>query len=108
MSICEEIFSISPIPKILDCKSHLLQAKAYLSPTGAPPRWSAGLPSATGTARSTHLLHFLEKNIQSYQNTGRLYIQTLVLDFRGEKTFLLKLNGTFHISLTAQHSCIIT
>lgn len=37
MSICEEIFGISPIPKILDCKSHLLQAKAYLSPTGAPP-----------------------------------------------------------------------
>lgn len=35
MSICEEIFGISPIPKILDCKSHLLQAKAYLSPTGA-------------------------------------------------------------------------
>lgn len=36
MTICEEIFGISPIPEMLDCKSHLLQAKAYLSPPGVP------------------------------------------------------------------------
>lgn len=36
MTIGEEIFGISPIPEMLDCKSHLLQAKAYLSPPGVP------------------------------------------------------------------------
>lgn len=32
MTICEEISGISPIPKILDSRSHLLQGKPYLSP----------------------------------------------------------------------------
>lgn len=36
MTICEEILCISPIPKILDCRSHLLQAKPYLSPMEIP------------------------------------------------------------------------
>lgn len=91
MTICEEILGISPIPKILDCRSHLLQAKAYLSSL----RWAAGLPSAAGTARSTHLLHNLQKNTQSYQNTGRLYIQTLELDFRRKKCSFLNWMALF-------------
>lgn len=36
MTLCEEISGISAIPKMLDCRSHLLQAEPYLSPTGVP------------------------------------------------------------------------
>lgn len=36
MIVREEILGISPIPKIFDSRSHLLQAKPYLSPMGVP------------------------------------------------------------------------
>lgn len=58
MTLCEEISGISAIPKMLDCRSHLLQAEPYLSPYGSPQRWAAGLPSAHGTAQRSNSCTF--------------------------------------------------
>lgn len=83
MTLCEEISGISPIPKILDCRSHLFQAQPYLSPVGVPRDGLLDFPQPKAQLKDpTPALS--RKKIQSYQNTGRLYIHTLVLDLRGK------------------------
>lgn len=95
MTICEEISGISAIPTIVDCR--IIHYRLSLPwALWDPQRGAAGLPSAAGTAQSLLLLHFLQKNIQSYQNTGTLHIQALVLGFRGKKNVNFQIE--FHLA----------
>lgn len=88
-----------------------LKTKVYRSTEVVP--WDGGLDLYISykTKQVSDLISstsFLEENTQSYQNTSRLYIEMLVLDFQEEKMFLLKMIGIFHNSPAVQHSGSVT
>lgn len=106
MTICEEILCISPIPKILDWRSHLLQAKPYLSPVGVPRDGLLDFRELQAQLKASNSSN-TQKRISNFIKTLADCIYRHWCYTPEEKMFILNSNGTFHISLTAQHSCTI-